>query len=562
MHLRLRGKLLTLFISLLAAFTLILLLTVHMQVSNLAQESLMSKVNSDLKLGLAFLDEKYRGAWTVKEGKFYKGDKLINEDHSLVDEINSYTADIVTIFMGDTRVSTNVLKEDGTRAVGTKVSEIIAEEVLDQGKEHTGLVNVHGKDYEGRYIPLKDGSGKNVGILFMGVLKSESDRSILRLETNMVVVNILVIIAAIVLVILFTNPIIKSVNKIVSVIEGIASGNFKVKADVKRKDEIGVIAKNVNIMVEKVGSLLYDIKEASLTVSSSSQQVMASSEEICKVAEQVAEAIDEVARGAMEQAATTENGNRQIQGIVKSLDQITEEMNNSKKLAQQAKEIVQAGGKSVEIQELKMGENRQLSCNAAVAITELSIKSNEIGQILEVIKSIAEQTNLLALNAAIEAARAGEAGKGFAVVADEVRKLAEQSGVSVKKIAGMITEVRESVDKAVAEMGKAEESVAQQSDALANTVNAFKEIKWMVESISDKIETVTEASDALYENAKIAGDGITGIASIAQQTAAGTEEVSASTEEQTSIINQISGSADNLAKLASELREKVEKFNV
>ncbi len=562
MNFRLRGKLLSLFISILSVLILVLFFAVDNQVSNLAQNNLMSKLNSDSSMGYAFINEKYEGDWLVKDGKLYKGEHIINDDDKIVDEIIGYTKGIVTIFMGDTRVATNVLKEDGSRAVGTKVSDEVADTVLKQGEEYFGSVNVSGKNYQGKYTPIKDSNGNTIGIWLVGVFKSDIEKSIQALEVNIIIVALITLLIAISIIVLFTNNIVKNVKKIVTGVGIIASGDFKTKIDIKNKDEMGIIANNINIMVDNVGSLLHDIKEASLTVATSSKQVMASSEEISKVAEQVATAIDEVARGATEQASTTDNGNRQIQGIIKGLEKITEDMNVSSELALQAKEIVIVGGISVEEQKTKMNENKRLASSTSAAITELSVKSNEIGQILEVINGIAEQTNLLALNAAIEAARVGEHGRGFAVVADEIKKLAEQSGLSVKKIEEIIKEIHSGINKAVQEMNKSKDSVEAQAEVLQSTVQSFDNIRHAVESISENVQKVTGEANSLCTNGLIAGDAINDIASIAQQTAAGSQEVSASTEEQTSIIHQISDSAENLAKLAVELQQKVGKFNV
>ncbi len=562
MNFRLRGKLLSLFISILSVLILVLFFAVNNQVSNLAQNNLMSKLNSDSSMGYAFINEKYEGDWLVKDGKLYKGEHIINDDDKIVDEIIGYTKGIVTIFMGDTRVATNVLKEDGSRAVGTKVSDEVADTVLKQGEEYFGSVNVSGKNYQGKYTPIKDSNGNTIGIWLVGVFKSDIEKSIQALEVNIIIVALITLLIAISIIVLFTNNIVKNVKKIVTGVGIIASGDFKTKIDIKNKDEMGIIANNINIMVDNVGSLLHDIKEASLTVATSSKQVMASSEEISKVAEQVATAIDEVARGATEQASTTDNGNRQIQGIIKGLEKITEDMNVSSELALQAKEIVIVGGISVEEQKTKMNENKRLASSTSAAITELSVKSNEIGQILEVINGIAEQTNLLALNAAIEAARVGEHGRGFAVVADEIKKLAEQSGLSVKKIEEIIKEIHSGINKAVQEMNKSKDSVEAQAEVLQSTVQSFDNIRHAVESISENVQKVTGEANSLCTNGLIAGDAINDIASIAQQTAAGSQEVSASTEEQTSIIHQISDSAENLAKLAVELQQKVGKFNV
>jgi methyl-accepting chemotaxis protein len=300
----------------------------------------------------------------------------------------------------------------------------------------------------------------------------------------------------------------------------------------------------------------------SSSVASSSKQMMSSAEEVSKASEQIANAISEVAKGATEQAVSTEKSNRQIVEIVEGLGQIAEDMGLSEKLAYQAKETLKTGEMSVKNQEIKVNENTQVALTVADAISDLSEKSNQIGQILEVIQGIADQTNLLALNAAIEAARAGEAGKGFSVVADEIRKLAEQSSLSVRQINQIINEVKTGIDHAVMQMDRSKIAVNEQTQSLYDTVNAFSEISKIVVTIAENIQSVSGAANHLSRNAMQAGDSISDIASISQETAAGTEEVSASTQEQTAIIHQIADSAGHLLELASKLQTTIECFKI
>lgn len=562
MKIKLRGKLLFFFITILLAFGVVLFSVTHIQVTKLAKHSLTEKLNSDSKLGYSLLNEKYKGDWSIKDGKLYKGENLINENYSIVDEITKQTESFSTIFMQDTRVSTSVLKPDGSRAVGTKVSEKVGNVVLKDGKEFFGEVTILDKKYEAKYIPLKDRDGKIIGIWFVGSQKRTLDLQIKQLDNIILLFTVITLIIGAIILNIFVNSIVKNVKKILMSLKAITKGDFKLIAEIKGNDEIGEIANNVNLMVESFGNLIKEIAGLSLTVSAASEKVMTSSNEVSKVSEQVASAINEVAQGASEQAASTEKGNIMILEIVDGLDKISFDMNNSDELAKKTKDTVDIGEKSVLYQELKMNENRQVSLGVAAAINQLSSKSNEIGQILEVIKGIAEQTNLLALNAAIEAARAGEQGKGFAVVADEIRRLAEQSGLSVRKISEIIKDVQSGVEHAVTEMGKAEKVVDDQSNALADSVKAFKDVSDMVLSISENIKRVSKASTVLYHNAQQASDAISDIASVSEETAAGSEEVLASTQEQTSIIHQIKEESGELSLLANNLHNSIQKFRV
>ncbi|MCX7708987.1 MAG: methyl-accepting chemotaxis protein [Clostridia bacterium] len=562
MKIKLKAKLIVFFVSLLLVFGASILITTHIQITKLAKQSLMDKLWADSKLGYSLMNEKYKGDWSVKEGKLYKGDQVLNEDFSIVDEISKQTESYATLFLNDTRISTSVRKEDGSRAVGTKASPEVVKAVLKDGKEYNGEVTILNEKYEALYTPVKDSSGHIIGIWFVGSKKSDLTAQIWNLEVLIIVISMGMLALGLIALNIFVNSIVKNVKKILAGLKTIASGDFRIKTVVESRDEIGEIADNVNAMVESVGRLVKGIKKTSLIVVESSEQITVSTEEVSKVSEQVATAISEVAKGATEQAISIEDGNQKIVAIVTGLQQIAIDMKASEKLVSDARNNVEAGERSVRYQEQKMNDNKAVSGNVARAIGELANQSDEIGMILDVIKGISDQTNLLALNAAIEAARAGEQGKGFAVVAEEIRKLAEQSSSSVKRISDIIKEVQSGVRQSVSEMDAAERVMEEQILALRGTISAFNEISSAVSNIAENIRNVTKDSTTLSENAMQAGDAISSIAGVSEETAAASEEVSASTEEQTSIIHQIADSAGQLSKLARELQNSVEKFSV
>ncbi len=391
--------------------------------------------------------------------------------------------------------------------------------------------------------------------------KTENDIKV-RINILLIIVIITVLGAVLVGYILTIN-IARPIKALTTIAGRISEGDLTQQIPkIRSKDEIRELGHAFSNMVLNLRTLIVNVNDASQELVASSEELAASSEEVSKVSEQIAITVSELARGASEQAVSSEKGNAKILDTVEGLARIAEDMSNSEKIMQQAKEVVKKGEDSVRYQEQKVKENNETSLEVADAISELSDKSQEIGKILEVIRSISDQTNLLALNAAIEAARAGEAGKGFSVVADEIRKLAEQSSFSVKQIDTIIREVQSGVNSAVVKMDKSKAVANEQSASLVNTVAAFDNIADVVENINSKIVMVAERSQDLSRNAVQAGDEITGIASVAQQTAASTQEVAAATEEQSSTVHQITDAAEGLTQLALQLQDSIRKFKV
>lgn len=562
MKLKLRGKLILTVLVLINLLANGLLMTTDQEIFKLVKNDIAEKLNADANLGYRLVDEMYKGTWSVREGKLYKGEKSINDDFVLVDEIKRLTGSLAAFYLGDTVVSASTTDKNGSRGTGSKISTAAAAAVLKEGKSYYGEIELSGGKYLDKLTPIKDEKGEIIGIWAVGINAGAADEKRNNTRILGAVIALCGCVVSSLVFIIFANRLVGSIKKAVKTITVMASGDFSSRAEVRDKDELGDIARNLNIMADSVNSLLREARGMSNTVAASARDMTTSAFEISKASEQVSSSIGELARGASEQAVSTETSSKQIHEIVASLEQIAEGVANTEALADQAKENISAGEQSLQIQDQKVKENRRVSERVGSAIAALSQKSDEIGQIVSVIRDVAEHTNLLALNAAIEAARAGEQGKGFAVVADEIRKLSEQSNQSVKRIAEIIKEVQEGVTRSVKEMELAEVAVEEQESAMGKTLDAFRHITGVVDQITSDIKTVSETSRLLSGRARTAGEHIGEIASIAEETAAVTEQVSASTEEQTAIINQITQHAEQLSSLAERLNQSILKFIV
>jgi methyl-accepting chemotaxis protein len=200
--------------------------------------------------------------------------------------------------------------------------------------------------------------------------------------------------------------------------------------------------------------------------------------------------------------------------------------------------------------------------NTSQIIELLDERSKEIGQIVDVITGLAAQTNLLALNAAIEAARAGEQGRGFAVVADEVRKLAEQSEASATQIAGLIQEIQLETTRSVDAMSIGLTEVQSGIELVDDAGAAFQKIFDSTQRIAEQIQDITAASQQMSASSEEVTASVDELTRIARDSSASSQEVAASSEEQTALIQDMTGSISTLSRIAQELQEMVGAFQV
>jgi methyl-accepting chemotaxis protein len=212
-------------------------------------------------------------------------------------------------------------------------------------------------------------------------------------------------------------------------------------------------------------------------------------------------------------------------------------------------------------QDQKMGETTKAVGQVSDIIYSLNEKTDEIGHIIEVIQGVTKQTNLLALNAAIEAARAGEQGKGFAVVADEVRQLAEQSQASTGQIQSIINVVQSTTQMAVERVKFARETISEQNKAVENTTLIFQQILDIVGVIAKELQEISAATIQVKGESESVLQNIESISAVSEEAAASTEEVTASTEEQTSAIQFVVDEIEKLNKLAEELQAATKFFH-
>jgi methyl-accepting chemotaxis protein len=342
------------------------------------------------------------------------------------------------------------------------------------------------------------------------------------------------------------------------------------------RDEVGDVARATNAIRDKLAAMTDSYNESRRalaqligqvtgtagSVSAASRQMAATSDEAGRAVGEIAAAVSDAAQGAERQVATISQARAIVDEVVAVTGRSAGDAASTAQVAQEARRLAGAGADAVGGATDAMASVREASAGATQAIRALGDKSAQIGGIVDTITGIAEQTNLLALNAAIEAARAGEQGRGFAVVADEVRKLAEESQTAAGSIAGLIADIQTETSRVVEVVEEGAQRTEQGSAVVEQAREAFQAIGSSVEDVTVRVGAIAAAVEQIAAAARQMGERMTEVASVAEQSSASSEQVSASTQQTSASTQEIAASAQELARTAADLETLVARFTL
>jgi methyl-accepting chemotaxis protein len=380
-----------------------------------------------------------------------------------------------------------------------------------------------------------------------------------------IILMILIALITCAIVVAIVLVIVRAIGVAVHNLDKVADGelNFSVSSKlVQRNDEVGNIARSLHSLIVKLAGTVSNILTSSKSLDECSVKFKDNFDNINHSISDVNVAVDEIANGATNQANETQKVNDQMTDMGRAIAATTENVDSLIKSTEAMKQ--QNARTDATLDELIHISNR--TKESIDDINRQTHKTNrsasEIRDVVELITEIASQTNLLSLNASIEAARAGDQGRGFAVVADEVRMLADQSRESAQKISAIVEELIQNSNISVETMESVLEEIGKQSEKLQETHHAFDGLNGEINMVANAVDSISAQIDSINEVKNDVLQSVESLAAIAEENAASTQETSASMAELDEIVNNCNNTTNELVDLARAMNDDVSKFKI
>lgn len=352
----------------------------------------------------------------------------------------------------------------------------------------------------------------------------------------------------------------KSINRSIKELEKVSKGDFTVEFRTSRRDEFALLYGSCNDMLANIRGLIMEVESIYDALTVSLNKVNSSSTTFSETTKDIQRSVHEVETGVGEQTESAASCLNQMDNLFTKINTVKDNTTQIGEIAVSTQSAIQTGLTSMDNLNDKTKSTTEITNNVIQTIQELSVHSANIGQIVNSINDIAEETNLLSLNASIEAARAGNAGRGFSVVASQIRKLADQCLMSAGKISNIVSQITEATQDAVRATQTAEAIVNEQAEAVAATSQSFHTLKQRIEKLSENLTSIQSSSTDMETTGSSTLHAMENISAILEETLAAVTSVASVTDRQSEVLGSLNEASSQLMTRAQRLGDAISKF--
>ena len=411
----------------------------------------------------------------------------------------------------------------------------------------------NGKEYVFAYSVIGD-TGAMVAVMVPSETLMESAKAI---QTNTFLSVGIAIALAIVICIFLARTMNGGMKMVTKRLEKVSGGDFTENKPPKSRDELGQIAGSVDGMAESIRGLIVQVKEVMETVTEVTGQVGEHTQTLIRSSGEICGAVSEIEQGIATQAEDAQDCVTQITELSEQIEVVSGYSNEITRISEDTNGAINEGLEIIDELHEKSKATEEITYAIQKDIISLNEQTKAIGAFANIINNIAAQTNLLSLNASIEAARAGDAGRGFAVVADEIRTLADQSKEAANEIGGIVGKIQAQTDSTVEAANRAGTIVASQNESLDSTLQAFHKVNERVKQMAENLAKITEGMNRMEDAKRETVNSIMNISAVSEETSANATQVDSNAKMQQNLVDELKKSVELLSEKAAQMEQTV-----